>query len=185
MTAPCCGGGAWQVVCATGPRPWKLDPDQRPWVRERLDAAAVHLRDVHSTKVGLSGFAQGTDLWWADSVIRAGLILGAHIPCEDQIKPWTSGERAEWNRLRALADGGHSHRYADEYSPQVLFERNRGMIAAASFVVVVYRPGRPGGTVGAIRDAHGMRRPGYHINPDQRRTTIGLPPLALLPPRRT
>lgn len=178
MRIICCDGGIWPIVCATGHRPWSMTHDQRTWTRAKLAAAIVHLRDLHGMTVGLSGMAQGTDLWWADEIVRAGLTLGAHVPCEDQTARWrTSGDIAEWSRLRAAADPAYSYRYAEKYSQKIMFQRNDGMIAAAACVVCVYLPGQTGGTRGAVETARRLRRPGFHLNPDTFTVQFGLPPL--------
>jgi hypothetical protein len=174
----CCASG-WQIPvgCATGHRPWAMSPGSRRWTRDKLDAAVLHLRDFHGMRVGLSGMAQGTDLWWADSVVRAGLILGAHVPCKTQTKKWTSGVRREWQRLRDLAVDEWSHEYADEYTDDCMEDRNRGMVAASAGVVSVYEPGRTGGTFRAVRYAIDIGRVGYHLDPVAMTVKVGLPSL--------
>lgn len=167
----------WEIVCATGHRPQHLGKTGKEWTRKKLLDAAVWCRDERGTKVGISGFAVGVDLMWADAVIQAGLILGAYIPCPQQADPWRAHDRQEWKRLRALADPAYSRVFADRYSVQVLHERDQAMLDTSKAVVCVWRPEkREGGTWGTIVKANkppGM--PGVHLDPGRQKVRLGLP----------
>jgi len=197
-TCPACAGAhvktipvVWPIVCATGHRPQHLSSPARSFTRDKLLRAAQWLRDERGTTVGLSGFALGTDLWWADAVVRAGLTLGAYIPCSDQTARWTGGDRREWERLRALADPAHSYECDQPYNglddqrhtgPELMNQRNTKMITAADAVLCVWITGKhSGGTWDAINTAHQLNRPGVHLDPSQhldpaRAVRLGLPP---------
>lgn len=177
----------FRVAAATGHRPQHLPRDVHDWVRQELRRVAIKLRDEHGTRVAVSGFAIGADLWWADAAVQAGLDLHAHIPFEAQPERWRAADRREWQRLRSLAAdvtvyGPDPVEFvllhddiADVYAAAVklLFDRNRGMMTAAQeaggAVVAVWSPSKPtGGTAGALRDAVKRGLAVVHVNPDSR-----------------
>lgn len=165
-------GLRWPVVAVTGPRPHHLSKPGRDWTRIKLVAGAVWLRDQCSTVTGLSGMALGVDQWWAQSVLDAGLKLGAYLPCPDQDARWYDTDRKRWAVLLEQAD--HRHVTAAAYTgPQVLHDRNRHMLAAAAAVLAVWDPGRrAGGTWSAVRTAHRLRLPGVHLDPVARTVRV-------------
>lgn len=172
-------GPRLRVVCATGPRPQHLAEAGRAFAREKLLRAAEYARDVHGCEVGLSGMALGPDLWWADAVVRAGLILGAHVPCPQQPDRWKDpADRREWQRLLDLADPAHTvPKYADRYSPRAMHLRNKGMLAAADGIVCVWIADKcTGGTWDAVQIAHRAGLGGVaHIDPEAGIVRRGLP----------
>lgn len=166
----------WPTVSATGHRPQHLTPDARTWTRAKLVRAAEWLRDERGTTTGISGMALFTDLVWADAVVKAGLTLGAYIPCPQQPDRWTPGDRREWQRLLDIADPAYSRTFATEYSPEAMRDRNEGMLADSDAVVCVWIPGKyNGGTWHAVRQAHQLHRPGVHLNPEAQTVRLGLP----------
>ncbi len=176
MTAPTTG--LWPVVAATGHRPKHLPGAQQAWVRDNLAKAVAWLIANQGTQVAISGFALGTDLWWAKAAADAGLTLGAHIPCPQQTERWTAGWVAEWKRLYALRDEQWSRVVAPKYSYEALFARNLGMLRAATAVIAVWNPAiRKGGTFDALCQAWALRKPGIHLNPADRSVTFHLPVL--------
>jgi hypothetical protein len=158
----------WPTVMVTGHRPQHLRPDARLWVRAELDRLACKLRDEHGTTVGISGMAIGADLWWADSVVKAGLDLHAHVPFPQQPSRWPDESKAEWDRLLGLAT--HTVTYGAHYDVGLLHARNRGMVNASGQVLAVWVSGQGGGTRAAIEYAvrQGLR-PTW-LDPETHRT---------------
>lgn len=166
----------WPIVCLTGPRPQHLNANARAWARAKLPAAAVWLRDNRGTVVGISGMALFSDMCWAEAVLDAGLILGAHVPFPQQPDRWTVRDRETWQKLLDRADPDHSRTYANHYSSQALHARNAGMIEASSAVVCVWCPNRrEGGTWNAVRLAHRQNKAGIHLDPCRQTVKVGLP----------
>lgn len=58
-------------VALTGHRPQGLSPSARDWVPLELERLAVKLRDQHGMRVGISGMALGSDIWWAQATVFA------------------------------------------------------------------------------------------------------------------
>lgn len=186
----------WTIVAATGHRAGlpndlidRLDrrrPGTIAGIRWHLRRLACVLRDEHGTTVGLSGMARGVDLWWAQAILEAGLILGAHIPCPQQADPWSPDVRAAWRNLCDAADPEYSHIYAPEYDKSVLRQRNEGMIGAADALVAVWDPGeRRGGTWSAVCYARRTKPAGrgFHIDPRTWQVHPGLPDTVVVPDR--
>jgi uncharacterized phage-like protein YoqJ len=166
----------WPTVCATGHRPQHLDASAAHWVKEKVTAGAVWLRDERGTKVGVSGMALGVDTWWAHAVLAAGLELHAYIPFESQPDRWTPSERAEWARLRGLATVvkvvGPNPRDRRE-AVRMLHARNDAMLAASDAAVAVLLAGKTdGGTASAVRKADRLGLPGVHLEPTARRVRV-------------
>ncbi|MEV1013748.1 MULTISPECIES: hypothetical protein [unclassified Micromonospora] len=186
MTAP-----VWPTVMVTGHRPQDIPDDAHGWVRERLDAAAVWLRDERGMTTGITGMALGSDMWWADSLHRAAVPFVAHIPFPQQADPWRKSNPqavAEWHRLRALAAdvvpygdlAGLAVHARKRVAVSLLHKRNDGMLAATAeadgAVLAVWRPSkRGGGTFSAVKKAHQLRLPVILINPEARTTSLPSP----------
>ena len=160
----------WPTVAATGHRPQHLDPGQRAWVRAELRRVVLKLRDQHGLQVGISGMAIGTDLWWADELVRADVALWAHVPFPQQWEPWLPVQRDEWHRLHDLA--AKVTTYGDRYDVRLLHARNDGMLAAANAVVAVHKAGKTtGGTASAVQKARQRGLPVVNIDPERRTVT--------------
>lgn len=168
-------GVEWPVVAATGPRPQNLPPAAAAWVRVKLDKAAFWLHDFCGARVALSGFAVGVDLWWAASAVRAGMVLGAHVPCPPNPR-WSPADRGEYDRLLALADPKYSHVYAESYTGRCMTDRNAGMLGAATAAVYVWDPDRRrGGTWDAVQVGERLDLPGVHLDPVAQVVRFGRP----------
>jgi len=172
----------------TGHRPQDIPDDAHQWVRDRLTAGAVWLRDERGMTTGITGMALGSDMWWADAVHRAGVPLVAHIPFPQQPGPWRRRNPeavAEWQRLRALAASevvygdlaGLAEHARKQVMLRLLHKRNDGMLAATAeaggAVVAVWRPSkRGGGTFSALKKAHAWGLPVILVNPEARTTSM-------------
>jgi hypothetical protein len=164
----------WPTVMVTGHRPQHLDPDVRPWVRSELDRLAEKLRGECGADVGVSGMAIGADLWWADSVVRAGLRLWAHVPFPQQPDKWGSEDRAEWERLCRVARKLKT--YGGRYDVRTLHARNDGMIEVSSAAIAVWLPSKvTGGTASAVQKLDKAGVPVIHVNPATRTTVLRRP----------
>lgn len=165
---------AWPAVMVTGHRPQSLAPSASRWVRKELARLAVKLRDEHTMTTGISGMALGSDMWWADAVLKAGVRLWAHIPFPQQPNPWTEEDKAEWHRLFGLS--AWVNRYGDAYDVRLLHARNDGMLAAADAVVAVLDPAKTkSGTASVVAKATSLGLPIIRVNPVTRATTLKLP----------
>jgi hypothetical protein len=186
VTAP-----VWPTVMVTGHRPQDIPADAHDWMRERLDAGAVWLRDERGMTTGITGMALGSDMWWADSLHRAAVPYIAHTPFPQQPDPWRRRNPqavAEWHRLRALAASvvpygdlaGLAEHARKRVAIKLLHERNDGMLAATAraggAVLAVWCPSkRDGGTFSAVKKAHQMRLPVILVNPEAGTTTMPSP----------
>lgn len=169
-------GTVWETVGCTGHRLKNLSPAQQVWSRRQLLRAAEVVRDRFATVTAVSGMAVGTDLWFADGAVRAGLRLAAYLPNPQQTSRWPAGFwRSEHARLLALADPLLSRRFADRFSFRSLDDRNKGIVADVDALVALWIPGRRGGTWRALCDAADARLPGIHIDPENRDITFRLP----------
>lgn len=165
--------GAWPVVAATGHRSQHLDPSAQHWVREKLQAGAVWLRDHCGTRIAVSGMALGVDTWWAQAALDAGLELHAYIPFESQSRLWGPEDYAEWVRLRGLATVPkvlHADPVSKRQAVGYLHGRNDAMLRNADAVIAVWLAGETdGGTFSAVRKAQARKLPGVHLEPASRR----------------
>lgn len=174
MTTPPPVAAVWPTAAATGHRPKDLPADVHSWVRSELARVACKLRDGHATTSGVSGMALGTDMWWAQAVLDAGLDLWAYVPFPRQTDRWPPGAQRVWRRL--VDQATQVHCTADKYSVAALHLRNQQMVDAAHAVVAVWDPGRQsGGTYSAVRKTRAAGLPIVHINPAARRTGLLAP----------
>jgi hypothetical protein len=178
----------WPTVALTGHRPQHLSAPARDWVRTELDRLAIKLRDDCGMTVGISGMAAGSDLWWADSLIKAGVTLWPHVPFMDQPARWPVADRVEW--LRLLNEAGRAPVvYGDRADVRHLFARNEGMVdavAGSGMLLAVWVRGKRGGTCEALRYALGRGMRPTWVDPVQRRTWWPTPAewARVLPARR-
>lgn len=160
----------WPIAAATGHRPQYFpSPAARRWTIATIADCVRWLRDEAGTTVLLSGMALGVDQWWADAGIKAGLTLGAHVPCPPNPAKWQPAQIREYQRLLDHADPVYSRLYSPGYTSTCMDERNRGMIVACNALVCVWMSSRrTGGTANALRDARRLgRTAGLHIDPDK------------------
>lgn len=146
--------GRWTRVACTGHRPHKIPPRLRGWVQEELARVAAKLVAERGTEVGLSGLAQGSDLWWAQAAHAAGARVWAYSPCPDQDQRWTR----EWkNRRREVIElAEHAEHLGERYDVALLGARNTWLCRDADALVAVVDPSRgSGGTIAAMRQAVG------------------------------
>lgn len=164
----------WPVVCATAHR--QLTADAEPWVRGKLTACAVWLRDNCGTRIAVSGMALGGDQVWAESAIDAGLELHAYVPYQSQPNRWSPDAQERWGKLISAA----SHVVVCNPNPadrkaaiRMLHARNDAMLAASNAVVAVLRgDATKGGTASAVRKAQRLGLPGVHLDPATQRVRV-------------
>jgi uncharacterized phage-like protein YoqJ len=122
----------------------------------------------------VSGLALGSDLWWAQAALDAGLELWAAVPFPQQADRWPAADRATWRRL--LDQAAKIRTFGQEPSTGLLHARNDGMLDVSAAVVAVWRPSvTTGGTASAVRKAQSRRMPVVHLDPDRR--TVGQLPV--------
>lgn len=161
-------------VALTGHRPQGLSPSARAWVPLELERLAVKLRDQHGMRVGISGMALGSDIWWAQATVFAWLDLWAFIPFPQQAERWTPADVALWNEMRSRAAAEVV--IAPEYSVQALFARNEAMLNDADLVIAVWNPSSTGGgTTATVQSAVNRGLPIIHLDPDRQTTTLLAP----------
>ncbi len=172
----------WPVVAATGHR--HLNTAHAVWVRGKLDAAAMWLRDQCGTQVAITGMALGVDQWWGLSALAAGLALHCYIPFPQQPDMWRPDQRDTYADLidRAtqvrICDDLNNYPDTDRRAAAVrlLHARNDTMLDAASAVVAVLCSSTTkGGTWSAVQKARRRGLPIVHIDPDRRAVTVRQP----------
>lgn len=180
------GPAHWPTVSATGHRDL-TGPDAERWVRDKLIAGAVWLRDHCGTTTAISGMARGVDTWWALAALDAGLKLWAYIPFAEQTARWNRADRQCWEDLCARADPAKVLGRIPPDLPakarsavvnRLLAERNLAMLSDSHAVLAVWEPSRlDGGTHGALVTAAKRGMPGIHLDPVGRRVVRRLPDL--------
>ncbi len=172
----------WPVVAATGHR--HLNTAHTAWVRTKLDAAAVWLRDQCGTQVAITGMALGVDQWFGLACLDAGLNLHCHIPFPQQPDVWRPDQRTTYADLidraanvKILDDlnnyPDHDRRAA---AIRLLHARNDAMLDACTAVVAVLCSSTTkGGTWSAVQKAQRRGLPIVHIDPDRRTVTVHQP----------
>lgn len=158
----------WPTVMVTGHRPQHLQPSAQDWVRSELSRLAGKLRDDHGMVTGISGMALGCDLWWADTVVRAGMRLAAHVPYPQQAAKWRPEDQAEWWRL--LGQAARTVTYGSQYDVRLLSAKNHGMVDTSDHVIAVWVYGKRGGTRAALEYAVLRGRRPIWVDPETRRT---------------
>ncbi len=168
---------AWPFVACSGHRPQYLDPASHDWIRGELDRLAVKLAGEHGTKVGISGCAAGSDLWFASSVHRAGLKLWLYRPYPGPDERWPAQWRDEY--AQAMLDADRVDTLSSEYDIALLQRRNEWMLRDCSALIAVVDPLRKtGGTVNALKTME-KTKPIIRVDVRRRLTTIKRPALTL------
>lgn len=134
------------VCCFTGHR--HIEKDKTAALSVALDRLIAALFDEGYDEFRTGG-ARGFDTLAALRVLhfkkehptcRLCLIL----PCRDQAKGWTRGERALWERVLGEAD---EHRFIEEaYTPACMHLRNRALVEGSDCCVAYLTENR-GGTL--------------------------------------
>ncbi|WP_194838770.1 NADAR family protein [Nocardia sp. XZ_19_369] len=165
----------WPRVALTGHREHLIHPADRDWVRAELDRITVKLRDHHDTEIASSGLATGSDSWWADSALTAGLTLWGYQPFPEQPARWNAEQQSVHARL---CESAQRLVMVGSYPDVGFFDtRNQLLLTDADAVVAVRDPRiTRGGTASALqRHATGM--PLITVNVEQHTTTVNfLPP---------
>ncbi|WP_107657471.1 NADAR family protein [Nocardia suismassiliense] len=169
----------WPRVALTGHREHLIRPASRDWVRSELDRIAVKLRDHHDTEIASSGLATGSDTWWAESALAAGLTLWGYQPFPEQPARWSAEQQAVHARLcesaqRLVLVGG--------YPDSGFFDtRNQLLLTDADAIIAVRDPRiTRGGTVSALA-RHCTSIPLITVNVAQHTTTTNFLPTAADP----
>jgi hypothetical protein len=172
--------GTGQLIAGgTGHRRKKIPTGNWAWLVERTRAAAVWLREDKHARIGISGMSDGFDLIWADAIVRAGMRLWVAIPYLEQPDRFGNrDDRAEWRRLRGLAEREHiagsvaglSGDARGRRINQLNWARNARIVLPADYLVCCWDPTQTEhcGTFNAINLARTRRHPvgeAMHIDP--------------------
>ncbi|MDL2280634.1 DUF1273 domain-containing protein [Selenomonadales bacterium OttesenSCG-928-I06] len=140
----------------TGYRPSKLpkEPDKLEEVKRNI-AKQIDLAISAGYKHFISGFALGSDLYFAEEVLKAKkkhphIILEAAIACETQSSRWSESDRGCYFDLLIRCDIKTYINY--EYHPNCYLERNDYIISQANRLICVY-DGKRGGTMYTVNRA--------------------------------
>jgi len=160
--------------CAfTGHRPKKF-----PWGYDETDARCVALKKALAKQIAklvdvgytdfLSGMAEGTDVWAAQTVLalkkeNPTLKLHCVLPCEGQADKWSASAREVYFSILEQAD---SVVYVSRaYSKDCMLRRNRYLVDHAACLLAVYNGEWRGGTAMTVRYARKMGREIIILNP--------------------
>ena len=134
-----------KTCCFTGHR--DIPAAELPELRHKLEVTVAELIQSGIRFFG-SGGARGFDLEATKIVLefrnrcpQVRLILV--LPCRDQAERWNREDRAEYERLKALAD--KVVYTAERYTPGCMRRRNRHLVDGSS-VCVAYCTRSTGGT---------------------------------------
>lgn len=122
-------------------------------LRSRLREACVCALDAGCTHF-ISGFAQGSDLLFAQTVLALSeeyaLTLEAALPFPDACAYWCAEDKALFHALLARCDSVHA--VSDHPGKRFYMMRNDYIVNACDRLIAVY-DGKPGGTAYTLRRA--------------------------------
>lgn len=140
--------------CITGHR--DIPEHKIPLVKQQLDME-VRKAIEDGFLVFISGFADGADLVFAETVLQhkeehPRLFLEAAIPYPNRIK----NGNAYFQNLLQQCNGIKT--VSDSYHPQCYEQRNRYMVQQSDRVIAVYDGREKGGTLFTMRYAHCLEK---------------------------
>ena len=167
-------------ACAfTGHRPKKL-----PWRNDETAPECAALKATLTEQIAaliekgfthfMSGMAEGTDVWAAQSVLafreeNPALKLHCILPCFNQSEKWSASSQARYRSILEQADSIIFINREDK--KDCMLERNRFLVSYAATVLAVYNGERRGGTVATVRYARRLGREVIVIDPTTRSVT--------------
>jgi len=168
--------------CAfTGHRPNKF-----PWRYDETDSRCATLKAVlleqiaRQAKAGitqfLSGMAEGTDIWAAQSVLslrekNPAVKLHCILPCKTQADKWSASSRDLYYSILEQAD---SVVYVSrEYHKNCMLARNRFLVEYADVLLAVYNGVRRSGTGATVNYAQKLGRKIIIVDPITQLITYG------------
>lgn len=145
-----------KTCCVTGHR--CIPSGQTDVVRQGLEQA-VRQAIADGYTAFISGFADGVDLTFAESVSQAmqenpKIKLIAALPYRRRLETLQKRELTK----TLIEQCTEIYVAAEEYLPSVYVKRNRYMVERSDRVIAVYDGRDSGGTVGTIRLAHQMKK---------------------------
>lgn len=134
------------ICCFTGHR--TIEPTQRALLVKRLDALLEELAGKGFTEFRTGG-ARGFDTLAALRVLalrerHPDCSLHLILPCRDQTKFWSAGERAVFDEILAAAD--RTDYITDRYDPSCMYARNRALVDGSELCIAYLTQNR-GGTL--------------------------------------
>ena len=167
-------------ACAfTGHRPKKL-----PWRNDETAPECAALKATLTEQIAaliekgythfMSGMAEGTDVWAAQSVLafreeNPALKLHCILPCFNQSEEWSASSQARYRSILEHADSVIFINREDK--KDCMLERNRFLVSYAATVLAVYNGERRGGTAATVRYARRLGREVIVIDPLTRSVT--------------
>lgn len=167
-------------ACAfTGHRPKKL-----PWRNDETAPECAALKAMLTEQIAaliekgfthfMSGMAEGTDVWAAQSVLafreeNPALKLHCILPCFNQSEKWSASSQARYRSILGQADSVIFINREDK--KDCMLERNRFLVSYAATVLAVYNGERRGGTAATVRYARRLGREVIVIDPLTRSVT--------------
>lgn len=167
-------------ACAfTGHRPKKL-----PWRSDETAPECAALKAALTEQIAaliekgfthfMSGMAEGTDVWAAQSVLafreeNPALKLHCILPCFNQSEKWSASSQARYRSILEQADSVIFINREDK--KDCMLERNRFLVSYAATVLAVYNGERRGGTAATVRYARRLGREVIVIDPLSRSVT--------------
>lgn len=167
-------------ACAfTGHRPKKL-----PWRNDETAPECAALKAMLTEQIAaliekgfthfMSGMAEGTDVWAAQSVLafreeNPALKLHCILPCFNQSEKWSASSQAQYRSILGQADSVIFINREDK--KDCMLERNRFLVSYAATVLAVYNGERRGGTAATVRYARRLGRKVIVIDPLTRSVT--------------
>lgn len=143
-----------KFCCVTGHR--KLPADKIEYVKREL-RREILLAIEDGYTYFISGFAEGTDLYFASIVAEIkkenpDIYLAAAIPYRNRIKA------KDELFIELLGQCNEIGCHSESYNPGVFMKRNRWMVQESERVIAVYDGRERGGTAGTLRYAYAMER---------------------------
>lgn len=144
------------IIAATGHRPDKLGGYNAATTLKTVRLATWYL-EQHKPSLVISGMAQGWDMGVAQAAMNLGIPFDAYIPFEGQQQVWPQSTQLYYhlllkkaNRVKVCSPG--------RYSIQAMHVRNRAMVDACDFMLVLW-DGSPGGTGHCVSYIHEVDKP--------------------------
>lgn len=153
-------------------------PKYFPWGYNETDERCIKLKaalaeqivkliDAYTTDF-LSGMAEGTDIWAAETVLamrekNTALQLHCILPCEGQEDKWPVSAQERYQSVLKRAD--NVIYVSRKYHKDCMLDRNRWLVDHAAQLLAVYNGRRRSGTASTMYYAKNQGRKIIILNP--------------------